>query len=195
MAGFLSDFASILTLPDIVAMLITIFSALMGLWRGFSRELFGLTAWLLAITGALRGFSILTPWLDQKIPNPQIAAIIAFLLIFLLILILCFLITARITSIVKASPLAGPDRLLGLCFGLLRGALISLLLFVAGDTFMPTEEWKALTRGSLISPFADRTSSYLRPILPAFLTRGLAQEGPAGHEQRQPDGFPGSGTF
>ena len=73
---------------------------------------------------------------------------------------------------VKGTGLSGTDRLLGLCFGLVRGAAVACaLVLVAGFTPMPQEQvWQQ----SQLVPGFVRGAEWMRDWLPEALSERLS---------------------
>ncbi|MGP1931831.1 MAG: CvpA family protein, partial [Arsenophonus sp. ET-DL12-MAG3] len=70
---------------------------------------------------------------------------IAIAILFITTLIIGALINYLINSLLEKTGLSSTDRLLGLCFGVLRGILIVsiILFFLDTFTFLPkTEDWQ-----------------------------------------------------
>jgi len=127
-------------------------SAVFGLMRGFVKEAFALLSWLAAIGIGLyysRDFAVL---FQSSINSPIARISLAFALLFILTLILGGLISFILNHLVEKSGLAIADRLIGMLFGLMRGALlIALLVFSAGVTRLPEHTW--WKQALLIPPF------------------------------------------
>lgn len=126
---------------DIVILAIIALSALVGLFRGFIKEVFSLAAWLAALIlaflfGAKAG-AILPLGTD---PNPLLVQVAGGALVFVLVLILGGLLTHLISQLAKATGLSGTDRILGSVFGLFRGALIVLALLVFVPAIAPVSD-------------------------------------------------------
>lgn len=119
-------------------------STLISLIRGFVKEAVSLVIWISAFFVASTFYvnlaSLLTNISDQLLRN---AAAISIL--FITTLILGALVNYIIGQLVSKTGLSGTDRVLGLAFGALRGALvISALLFFMGQ-FTPASDahwWK-----------------------------------------------------
>jgi uncharacterized membrane protein required for colicin V production len=72
----------------------------------------------------------------------------------LLITLVVLLILSRwIGALVRASPIGGVDRSLGLVFGLARGAALVILAYIAAGMVIPLERWP--------EPVLDARSLYL----------------------------------
>lgn len=122
---------------------ILLFSMLVGLFRGLTKEVVSLAAWVLAFLAAKSLAADVAPLLPASdAPGLQHAA--ALVLIFLLVLIAASLIGYLLRKLVDFSGLGVYDRFLGAVFGLSRGliAVVGLAL-VASLTAVPkTQFWQ-----------------------------------------------------
>ncbi len=103
-------------------------SAIYGLIRGFVRELMALVAWVAAYFIA-RMFAyqlshILASWIDTELLRLSLA----FVLLFIATLVVSGLLINLMTNLVSISGLTATDHIFGIAFGVLRGALIVMVI-------------------------------------------------------------------
>jgi membrane protein required for colicin V production len=118
-------------------------SALISLVRGFVKEAMSLATWIAAFFVASRFYADLAVFLD--ISDPLFRNGVAIAILFVLTLILGALINYIIGELVSKTGLSGTDRVLGVCFGAVRGVFIvaALLLFIDTMTgFAQTDWWQ-----------------------------------------------------
>ena len=109
---------------DWLIIVVIVISALISLKRGFVKEALSLVTWILAFVIA-RTFSFnFSTLLVDYIDTYSVRVAAAFFLLFVLTLIVGSLINYLITSLIKMTGLTGTDRLLGMVFGMARGALL-----------------------------------------------------------------------
>ncbi len=136
---------------DLVVLAILAGSTLLGLMRGFVKEVFSLGAWILAFIGA----RFLGPQVAHFMPadgNPALQYGMALVFVFFVILIGAGLAGSLLAGLVKWAGLGSFDRFLGVSFGLLRGvaAVIGLTLLVGMTAFPKSQMWQtALSRPPL----------------------------------------------
>lgn len=142
-------------------------SAVIGLFRGFIKEAFALFTWIVAIGIGLhysRDFAVL---LQTVISYPSARIASAFILLFFMTLIVGSLISFILNHLVEKTGLTGTDRLLGMLFGIVRGAvLISVIVMLAGITPLPEDSW---WKQSLLIPPFQSLAVWLKEHIPSEL--------------------------
>lgn len=142
-------------------------SAIIGLIRGFIKEAFALLTWMVAIGVGWhysRDFAVL---LRNQIDYPSARIATAFILLFVMTLILGGLIGFILNHLIEKTGLSGTDRLVGMVFGIARGAvLVALLVMLAGVTPLPEDPWWKQSR--LIPPFQS-FAVWLKDHIPSDL--------------------------
>ncbi len=124
----------------IVALLIV--STIVGVLRGFAREVLGLITWVLAVWLALTFGAALGHRLEPYIAVQSVRISAAYALLFLAVLLAGGITTALIVRGLRGSLLSSTDRTLGGGFGLLRGALlIAAFIIVVGMTPARQDLW------------------------------------------------------
>lgn len=129
-----------MTVVDVVIIFVILLSALFSLIRGFVKEAISLVTWLLAIWISAHFSAKLSPMLPMD--SEAVRQVAAFGMLFVLTLLIGVLVNVIIAKFVKKTGLSSADRLLGVVFGLLRGALIIVVfVFIGGMTTLPQQEW------------------------------------------------------
>lgn len=127
--------------PDIVIVSVIFFSILVGLLRGFVKELLSLVSWGLAIALAVMYSGAFSQVLTFT-KEPFIRTVAAFFIIFISTVLVGALVNFFIGKLVRSTPFSGPDRVLGSGFGLLRGVVIvTVVVLLAGLTPLTKEDW------------------------------------------------------
>ncbi|QFU22169.1 CvpA family protein [Shewanella eurypsychrophilus] len=148
-------------------------STLISLLRGFAKEAMSLVVWFAAFFVASQFYQDLAVYLTQM-QDEMLRNGVAVAILFVATLILGALINYLIGQLVEKTGLSGTDRVLGLCFGALRGALIvsALLFFMDAFTGAPNTDWWQSSQlvpefGVVIQWFFDyieNTSSFVPKI-------------------------------
>jgi uncharacterized membrane protein required for colicin V production len=113
-----------ITLLDGILLAITLFSAVLAMVRGFSREVLAVASWIAAAAAAYLLYPVLTPFALQYTSSDKIAMIGSAAVIFLIALIVVSYITMRIADFIIDSRIGALDRTLGFVFGAARGVLL-----------------------------------------------------------------------
>ncbi|WP_410014189.1 colicin V production protein [Sodalis sp. C49] len=138
---------------DYVIIGIIVFSALISLIRGFIREALSLVTWACAFFVASHYYVYLaiyfTRFEDQLVRNG-----IAIALLFVATLIVGAIVNYVIGSLVERTGLSGTDRVLGVCFGALRGILVVSAMLFFLDTFTGFSQSADWQQSQLIPQFS-----------------------------------------
>lgn len=126
---------------DIVILIALALSGVLGLWRGFIREVLSLAAWGLALFVAWFYTPHLMPLLEGMLANETARYVLAFALLCIGVLLLGALVVRLMAQLVRAAGMQLSDRLLGVLFGVARGVLIVALLVFAGLNFFADQPW------------------------------------------------------
>ncbi len=129
---------------DYIIIGIIVFSILVSFFRGFVREVMSLASWVVAFIVASQFYPYLANLLTQ-IESLYIRNATAIGILFVATLIVGGVVNYTIGQLVDKTGLTGTDRVLGGCFGLLRGVLIVAALLFFGDSFTEfdkSEMWK-----------------------------------------------------
>ncbi len=136
---------------DILALAVIAFSVLTALFKGLTAELF----WL---AGVVAGFLLAVHFYEQAANlllatgmGPMLAGLLGFVLVFLLGVIAGSLAGGWMSRIWKILRLRWLDRLFGAVFGLLRGMLIVVVIFLALTSFSPPDQQPL--SGSRLAPY------------------------------------------
>ncbi len=152
---------------DYLIIVIVLMSAVIGLIRGFIKEAFALFTWIVAIGIGLhysRDFAVL---MRSVISYPSARIATAFILLFFMTLVLGSLISFILNQLIEKTGLTGTDRLLGMVFGIIRGAvLVAVLVMLAGVTPLPEDPW--WKQSLLILPFQS-LAVWLKDHIPSDL--------------------------
>ncbi|WP_297527088.1 CvpA family protein [Thiohalobacter sp.] len=153
-----------MTGADIVILVIIAISALLSLVRGFMKEALSLVTWIAAFWVSLaftdRAAALLANWVSL----PSARAALAFAGLFVTVLLLGGLVNYLIGQLVRKTGLGGTDRMLGMVFGVVRGAMVvAVLVLLAGLTAVPQDPW---WQDSILLPHFERIALWLRDFLP-----------------------------
>ncbi|MDD7569981.1 MAG: CvpA family protein [[Actinobacillus] rossii] len=138
---------------DYIIIAIIAFSIIVSLLRGFVREVMSLASWVVAFIVASQFYPYLANLLTQ-IESEYVRNGVAIAILFVLTLIVGAIVNYVISQLVDKTGLSGTDRVLGACFGFLRGVLIVAALLFFVDTFTNFNQNEMWTTSKLIPHFA-----------------------------------------
>ncbi len=161
-----------MTVFDYAVLVIVGLSILLSLIRGLVREILALLAWVVAFVMANLFGGKLATLLPAGIPSEELRLLVGFAGIFFLVLLLMSLVAMVVSGLVKNAGLAIEDRMLGGLFGLLRGALIVMVLvLLAGLTALPKKPvWRNAVFSSSLEAFAISVKTWLPDDLARRIT-------------------------
>ncbi|MEM5529958.1 CvpA family protein [Gammaproteobacteria bacterium AS21] len=113
---------------DWVILAILAISALFSLRRGFVKEALSLVTWVSAFIVARLFAEALALVLESYIATPSIRMAVAFGSLFVLMLIGGAIVANLFEMLISATGLSATDRILGMGFGIARGALVVVVL-------------------------------------------------------------------
>jgi membrane protein required for colicin V production len=133
-----------MTWVDYVVLAVLGMSAVIGMWRGFVREVLALIGWVAAAVLAALFSAQLAGIFPADFATPLVRQLLAALLIFVLVLVVAGLCGLFLARLLRAVGLGALDRTLGGVFGLARGALIVLVaVLLIGLTGLPRHpDWQ-----------------------------------------------------
>ena len=138
-------------------------SCIVGLVRGLLREVISVVSWIAAVWLAWTFGSTLEPHLGGALQEAAVRPWAARIIIFIAVLLVGAGIGAIVTHFVRLSIFSSLDRLLGLVFGLLRGAVVLGVLAIGCHALRLHEEpWY---RDSTLAPYAEQAGNVLRGLV------------------------------
>lgn len=128
---------------DIAIISVTGISCLFGLWRGFVKEVLSLVSWVAALLLARIYSETFSETLAGVISNEGARYLTAFVLIFIAVMMIGTLVNSIISKLLSATGLNFVNRLFGGVFGIVRGAVIVLvILFICNIFVSETALWQ-----------------------------------------------------
>ena len=136
---------------DIGILVVLFLPAIMGMLYGLLNVLFSIAAWIMAAITATKLSGYFSPLLDDYL-EPVLREIVAFAGVFIISLVIFTGLGYFIVKLLGRTGLTAADRILGFFFGIgLGGAIITILVFLAGFTAISKHEW--WHEAVLIEPF------------------------------------------
>ncbi len=134
-------------------------------------EVMSLLGWFLAYVSAHAFGGVVAPIIPIGETGSGLNAAMSFAAVFIATLVIWNLLSWLVKKLVQASPLNALDRVLGAVFGLLRGALVALVVATAVNLtpLADTPTWRASHGAAGL----QEVLSGLRPLLPHEVVRHL----------------------
>jgi membrane protein required for colicin V production len=148
---------------DWIIIAIVVISCLIGLWRGFMREAISLATWIIGLWLAWTFSPSIEPMLGGLLSGPQVRVWVARLIILVLVVLAGNLVGFVVTRAVRYSPFGVADRMLGVLFGLLRGALLIGVGVILGELLeLDGEPWWSK---STLLPYSEFLGDWVRALV------------------------------
>lgn len=152
---------------DVIILVITAISALIGLSRGFVKEVLSIVGWILAFICIISLLPILNPFTMKYITDGVFGGVITALFIFILFLICWTMFTSSIVKQIRTSFFSGVDKFLGFLFGVARAFLLVILLNILITWVIPVEEQSAFFAESKYFNIAGDFAKPIEKLIPA----------------------------
>jgi len=130
-----------ITIFDGILLAIMLFSGILAMIRGFSREVLSVGSWIAAAAAAFYYFHLLSPHIAPYTasisPSKTVADITAAGIIFIITLIVVSVLTMKLADLIVDSRIGALDRSLGFAFGALRGLLLVVVPMMFYNWLVP----------------------------------------------------------
>jgi membrane protein required for colicin V production len=156
-----------LTAFDVAVLLIIGLSGLLALVRGATREALTMAAWVGALVVAYYGFGYVRELAEKTIAVRWIADVVALVVVFVVPLIAFKTVASAISEHVAEGGFGMADRLVGMVFGVLRGAVIVCALYLAVGLLIEPEAQPAWMSRAALLPYVQEGAGMLQDLLPA----------------------------
>jgi len=120
-----------LNIVDFATVIILVISGVLATLRGLTREIMGLAGWPISIIAARLTAPYIEPVLTDTIQVEGISQALAWGIPFIVVVVLWFAFSSVVSPGLSKAGLGGLDRWLGFLFGLIRGFVIVLVIYVA----------------------------------------------------------------
>ena len=129
------------TIVDVVVAAVIAVSAILAYFRGFTREVLAIAGWVVGAVIAFY-FAPLAEPLIKHIPiigeviagSCELSVLVSFVLLFAILLIIFSFFTPFFSSLIQQSAVSAIDQIVGLLFGIFRGALLVIIAFFVVNT-------------------------------------------------------------
>jgi membrane protein required for colicin V production len=157
---------------DIAVVSIVLISGALAFWRGFLREILSIIAWVAAVILTLQLLPPLRPFARDYIAIDILADSVTAGVIFVISLVLISIVSGMIAGRVRSSGMNTLDRSLGVLFGLLRGAIVVSLAYLAIFLLYRDRELPEQIASARVTPVVHVGAKLLLYLVPDELSAG-----------------------
>jgi membrane protein required for colicin V production len=175
---------------DLVVLAVVVLSGLFALMRGLVKEVLSIVSWVGALVLAFYGFAYVAPYVGSLIQPPWLADVVTGVGLFVAALIALGLVSSLISGAVHKSSAGALDRSLGFLFGLVRGAVIVCVVWLAMSRMLPSSDHPAWLKSARTLPLVERGANMLLGMVPG---KAVAKIPSRSTSTKAPDGRPGQG--
>lgn len=154
-----------MSLLDLLVVIVIASSVAAGVVAGFARVSIGFLA---AVVGVVFGFwfyGVPAGWVHRYVQSVAVSNFIGFLLVFWAILAIGAVFAKVTSKLFKWTGLSWLDRLLGGAFGLVRGALIAVVMIAVLLAFTPKPMPNWMVKSQVL-PYAMEASNAIASLAP-----------------------------
>ena len=149
-------------------------SGLLAMARGFVKELLSLAGWIIAAIVTFMALPHVREPVRNIVKSQTIADIGSGIVIFLVVLVICGLITHALTRRLPSGTFGFVDGLMGLVFGLARGALLVALAYLLINVAFKSDNLPPWVTEAKTKPYLDQGSEILKRLNPEeWFAKGL----------------------
>ncbi|HVK90717.1 MAG TPA: CvpA family protein [Mycoplana sp.] len=155
-----------ITLLDGIVIGVALFSAVLAMVRGFSREVLSVASWVGAAAAAYYLYPVLLPFAKDYTTSDTVAIIGSAAVVFLVALIIISFITMRIADFIIDSRIGALDRTLGFLFGAARGILLVVVAMLFFNWLVAPQQQPGWVGSAKSKPLLDNLGTKLVALLP-----------------------------
>jgi membrane protein required for colicin V production len=155
-----------ITIFDGIVIAVVLFSAILAMVRGFSREILSIASWAGSVAAAYYLFPILLPYARNYTDDDKIAIAGSAGVVFLISLVVISFITSRIADFIIDSRIGALDRTLGFLFGAARGILLLVVAVAFWNWLVDVKTQPEWVTQAKSKPFLDGLVGKLEAVLP-----------------------------
>lgn len=141
-------------------------TALIGIARGFIRELSSIMAWVLAGVATFWDVPFVNAFMRSHFESSFLADIITTVAVFLIAFIIVSLIGTVCASFIRGSMISPIDRLFGALLGSTKGIILISCLELISVCFVARNEMPSMIQQSVLIPYIYNLSDFVRSTLP-----------------------------
>lgn len=153
-------------IADIVIVAVLVISGILAFFRGMTRELLTIAAWVGAVLATIYGFSQVRPVFAEFIEDKLILDIACAATLFLVTLVVLTIASHLIANRIKGSSVGQLDHALGFVFGVLRGVILVSLVYIGVTIFWDEKEFPDSIAEAKSLPLVQAAAGFLENFVP-----------------------------
>jgi len=181
-----------ITIFDGIVLGVVLFSAVLAMVRGFSREILSIVSWGGSAAAAYYLYPTLLPYAKHYTDSDSIAIVGSAAVVFLIALIVISFITMKIADFIIDSRIGALDRTLGFLFGAARGILLLVVAVAFWNWLVDPPHRPDWVNNAKSKPFLDSLVVKLESALPEQIAQVVRSKVekivPGGQAQQSEDG-------
>ena len=156
-----------MVIADILIAVIVVISVGLGFFRGFVKEAMSIASLLISVWAALNFGPQAGTLSESWLSSPDLQLWFGRILVFVVVLMTGGLLSWAVAKLVRLSVLSGTDRILGMIFGMGRGAVLVAVLAMGGEyANMDENDW---WQDSILMPYVEFVMDWLLVMAPKGL--------------------------
>ena len=160
-------------ITDIVIIAIILISGLLALFQGLVKEVLSIGAWVGAVYATIYGYAPARPMVKELVPWPEAVDLATGTVLFIGSLIVLSIAAHLISKVLHATGAGMLDRTLGFVFGLFRGVLIVIVLFIGTSWYVGSAAQPRWFANSRTLPLSAWAAAYLASLAPQDIRKVL----------------------
>ena len=144
-----------ITIFDGIVIGVVLFSAVLAMVRGFSREVLSIASWGGSAAAAYYLYPYLVPYAKRYTDDDRIAIVGSAAVVFLIALIVISFITMKVADFIIDSRIGALDRTLGFLFGAARGILLLVVAVAFWNWLVDVKTQPQWVTQAKSKPFLD----------------------------------------
>lgn len=155
-----------ITILDGIVLAVALFSAVLAMVRGFSREVLSVASWAGAAYAAYKLYPFVMPYASKYTDTKTVAMAGSAGVVFIVALIVLSYITMKIADFIIDSRIGALDRTLGFIFGAARGILIVVVAMMFFNWLVEPTKRPDWINNAKSKPMIDSLGNKLISMLP-----------------------------
>ena len=152
-----------MNLLDILIISVLAYGLIRGIFKGLVREISSIFGVLGGFYAAYTYYPFVSDMIATWLPDEALRKIVSYVLIFSVVVIVINILAVVIKYLLNIAFMGWIDRISGALFGLIKGALVICIIFIALAAFLPKEA--SIIKNSTLSPYVATVSEVMAKVV------------------------------